>query len=105
MGFYANVLTGADGIVRTGTTHGFVRDRDGFTKFDVPEVSSSLVNGINDRGEVVGEYGDLDAVPGRTIRSCGTRSMASCGTDAASMTALDVAFLRPARCRRHQGPW
>jgi uncharacterized membrane protein len=63
-GSYSDVLPGPDGTVPPGTTHGFVRDRGGVTKFDVPDASFILVKGINNRGEVVGEYGGPDAVPG-----------------------------------------
>ena len=63
-GFYSDVLPGPDGTVPPGTTHGFVRDRRGVTTFDVPDASFILVKGINNRGEVVGEYGGPDAVPG-----------------------------------------
>jgi uncharacterized membrane protein len=63
-GFYSDVLPGPDGTVPPGTTHGFVRDRHGVTTFDVPDASFILVKGINNRGEVVGEYGGPDAIPG-----------------------------------------
>jgi hypothetical protein len=63
-GFYSDVLPGPDGTPPLGTTHGFVRDRGGVTKFDVPDASFILVKGINNRGEVVGEYGGPDAVAG-----------------------------------------
>jgi uncharacterized membrane protein len=63
-GFYSDVLPGPDGTVPPGRTHGFVRERRGITAFDVPDASFILVKGINDRGQVVGEYGGQDAVPG-----------------------------------------
>ena len=63
-GFYLDALPGPDGTASPGTTHGFVRDRRGVTKFDVPDASFILVKGINNRGEVVGEYGGPDAIPG-----------------------------------------
>jgi hypothetical protein len=63
-GSCSDALPGPDGTPPPGTTHGFVRDRGGVTKFDVPDASFILVKGINNRGEVVGEYGGPDAVPG-----------------------------------------
>ena len=47
-----------------GAVHGFVRDRRGVARFDVPGASFILVKGINNRGQVVGEYGGPDAIPG-----------------------------------------
>jgi hypothetical protein len=64
-GFYADAAPGPDGTLPPGSTHGFVKDRRGeVASFDVPDASFLLVKGNNDRGQVVGEYGDAGATPG-----------------------------------------
>jgi hypothetical protein len=64
-GFYADAAPGPDGMLPPGSTHGFVKDRRGdVASFDVPDASVFIVKGNNDRGQVVGEYGDAGATPG-----------------------------------------
>jgi uncharacterized membrane protein len=42
-----------------GTTHGFVRDRTGkFTTVDYPGAAETALSDINERGQLVGSYGD-----------------------------------------------
>jgi hypothetical protein len=63
-GIYADRL-GDDGIAPPGSTHGFVKDGRGeVTRFDVPGAARILVEGNNNRGQVVGMYVDKGAVPG-----------------------------------------
>jgi probable HAF family extracellular repeat protein len=38
----------------TGTTHGFLRDKDGFTTIDVPGALATNPTKLNDRGQIVG---------------------------------------------------
>jgi hypothetical protein len=64
-GIYGDSVPGADGRLPAGSIHGFVKDRRGkVTSFDVPGARDVLVQGINNRGRVVGEYVDRAAVPG-----------------------------------------
>jgi probable HAF family extracellular repeat protein len=63
-GNYADTL-GDDGFAPPGSTHGFVKSRRGdVTTFDVPGAGYLFVNGSNNRGQVVGDYGDSGAEPG-----------------------------------------
>ena len=64
-GIYGDSLPGGDGNLPPGSVHGFVKDRrGGVTRFDVPGAREVLAKGINNRGQVVGEYVDDTAVPG-----------------------------------------
>jgi hypothetical protein len=48
-----------------GSVHGFINNRRGeVTSFDVADAREILVKGINNRGQVVGEYVDRAAAPG-----------------------------------------
>jgi len=65
VGIYGDSLPGADGNLPPGSMHGFVKDwRGEVTSFDVPGARDVLAKGINNRGQVVGEYVDAAAVPG-----------------------------------------
>jgi uncharacterized membrane protein len=56
---------GEDGQPQPGSVHGFVKDRRGnVTTVDVPGAAITSVWGINNRGQVVGNYVDPGAVPG-----------------------------------------
>jgi uncharacterized membrane protein len=64
-GIYADSVPGADGALAPGSIHGFVRSRRGkVVSFDVRGAEELIVKGINNRGQVVGEYVDRGAVPG-----------------------------------------
>jgi hypothetical protein len=64
-GIYGDSLPGADGNQPPGSVHGFVKDRRGeVTSFDVPGAREVLAKGIDNRGQVVGEYVEAAAVPG-----------------------------------------
>jgi uncharacterized membrane protein len=64
-GIYADKV-GDNGRVPPGSAHGFVRSRRGrLTSFEVPGTRGDiLVEGNNNRGQVVGEYVDTGAAPG-----------------------------------------
>jgi hypothetical protein len=57
-GIYASKLS-PGGLPEAGSSHGFVQDRRGaVTDFDAPGGGQILVKGINNRGQVTGEYID-----------------------------------------------
>jgi hypothetical protein len=54
-----------------GLTHGFIFNEGHFTSFDDPEgVGTTTINGINDRGQIVGFYVDAS---GNTDGFVGTK--------------------------------
>jgi hypothetical protein len=65
-----------------GTTHGFVRDKKGaFSTIDHPDAASGIVNGkpagtvlfgLNNRGQIVGQYVDTDLRCHGLLLSSGT---------------------------------
>lgn len=64
-GTYGDSLPGPDGSAPPGSIHGFVQHQRGdITRFDIPGAAGLVVEGNDDRGQVVGEYYGRDAVPG-----------------------------------------
>jgi probable HAF family extracellular repeat protein len=61
----ADAVPGPDGALPDGSFHGFVRDRRGhITSFDVPDARYTRPLGINNRGQLAGDYADAGTVPG-----------------------------------------
>jgi uncharacterized membrane protein len=46
-----------------GTLHGFLLDDGVFTTIDAPGATWTGISGINDRGQMIGVYGDTDGKP------------------------------------------
>jgi len=51
MGEIVGSYVGAD-----GNTHGYIDNNGVFTSFDPPGSASTTINGINDKGDIVGFY-------------------------------------------------
>ena len=43
---------------KSGVTHGFLLNADGFTAIDFPGAQQTVATGINPKGDIVGRYRD-----------------------------------------------
>ena len=60
VGFYFD--NNVTDLFPNGHAHGFLYDNGFFTSFDIPCATATLPMDINDRGQIVGVYGDKDMI-------------------------------------------
>src|SRR5256886_13193716 len=63
VGYYAETCT-AVGPYPNGPVHGFLLDRGTFTTIDFPGATSTRAHGINNGGQIVGDYACSTVGPG-----------------------------------------
>ena len=93
MGVY-NIVDASTGVSHT---FGFLWDGSGFTTIDVPGAISTFVEGINDRGQVMGYYSVVENASTGTDQTFG---FLWDGSGFTTITAPGATLYRPPRDQR-----